>query len=121
MIDIFVGSGEKTRKYHVHKGVMLEGSRAAPFFKACLKDSSGFKEGMESKVNLSEEDPDTFGAFLEWAYSLKVRFPSARGDLSKLAKLWILADKYCVEQLMNETMDEIILLCAMNHICNDDI
>jgi hypothetical protein len=111
MIDIYVASDNLFKQYHVHKGVVIEGTRSAPFFQACLQD--GFKEGKECKIFLSDEMPIIFDIFIEWAYGADTMAP--------LVQLWVFADKYCVEELMNDTISKIAEYIEIRHIRLEDV
>jgi hypothetical protein len=119
MIDIYVDSDNLFKQYHVHKGVVIEGTRSAPFFQACLQD--GFKEGKECKIFLSDEIPIIFDMFIEWAYEADIKMPTEADTMAPLVQLWVFADKYCVEELMNDTISKIAEYIEIRHIRLEDV
>lgn len=119
MIDVYVGSGNLAKQYHIHRGVVVEGTRSSLFFQACLQE--GFKEGKECKIVLSDEIPVIFDMFIEWAYGADVKMPAEADTMAPLVQLWVFADKYFVEQLMNDTITKIAEFIEVSHIRLADI
>jgi len=68
-------------------------SARSPVYEAMF--ASGMKEATSGKVNINDIDPDTFRNFLEFLYTGTV-VPSSRN-----ANLFVVADKYQVETLMD--------------------
>ncbi|KAF7863234.1 hypothetical protein EAF04_007316 [Stromatinia cepivora] len=109
LVHIFVGAEKK--KFSVHKK-LIRGS--GDFFRAAFQEN-GFKEGVENKMDLPEDKPYLFEAFVNWMYAkqvgnLRKRIPDLytedNHDVSTI-ELYIFAEKYQSEQLMNFTMDSL--------------
>ena len=101
MVDVFVGAERK--KYHLHRDLLCERSE---FFKASFMGS--FEEAAAEEVALPEDNAASFELFVGWLYGiLLIRIPS-EDELSAYVDLVILAQKLCLEQLQNETMDCIL-------------
>ena len=65
MVKILVGSPKPT-EFSAHEEVL---TRSSVFFAAALSASSGFAEAQNGIVELPDIRPDTFGHWLQWAYS----------------------------------------------------
>ncbi|THV51290.1 hypothetical protein BGAL_0116g00220 [Botrytis galanthina] len=105
LVHIFVGPERK--KFSVHKNLIC---RSGDFFKAAFQDN-GFKEGAENKMDLPEDKPFIFQAFVTWMYTARVeslQIPTEEAGSSRnlaIIELHIFADKYQSWQLMNFAMD----------------
>ena len=96
----------------VHKDLLC-GTSA--FFAAAFE--SLFKEGQNQTMDLPDEDPEILDQFLEWLYSkdfagshifwgkdFKRRFLTTV-DIDHVIKLYLIAEKYHVEQLSRSAID----------------
>jgi hypothetical protein len=63
LIRVNVGQAPDDKDFFVHQDLICPRSE---FFKKATKDP--WKEAQERKVDLSEEDPDTFALYLELLY-----------------------------------------------------
>ncbi|KAN0095045.1 hypothetical protein V8E51_015756 [Hyaloscypha variabilis] len=109
MVELYVG--EKEQLFRVHKARLC----AIPYFNSMF--NSGFAETKEGRAKFPEDDPKTFGVFIEWVYSGQLA-PITRTRLGSLddgfqyeliwepTRLYGLADKLCLPQLQNQIMDE---------------
>lgn len=90
--------GKERKLYNFHKALLTS---RCPFFEGCLNPS--FPEGASSEVVLEDDSAETFDHFFHWIYfqDLKVtaEFP--------FAAVYILADKFCMEEFKNATVDAV--------------
>lgn len=97
-------SGKRTR-FDVHKRQLCE---ASPFFEAAFNGS--FREN-SGAMELLEDDDTTFEQLIQWVYQrkLEISWPDDRQEVKKIHKdllnLYILADKYNINSLMDQIMD----------------
>lgn len=101
-VNIYVGS--KRKYYQIHQRFLSETSR---FFKSILKHD--FKEKSDNEISLSEEDPAVFDRFVRWAQYRKmmVSTPCNSNTCKRTLELYVMADKFCAEELKNEAVDEV--------------
>ena len=103
MVDIYVGAERK--KYHLHRDLLCERSE---FFKASFMRS--FKEAATEEMALPEDDVVSFELFVGWLYGGSLISISSDDELPAFVNLVILAQKLCLEQLQNKTMDRILII-----------
>ena len=101
MVDIFVGAERK--KYHLHRDLLCGRSE---FFKASFMGS--FKEAGAEEMALPEDNVVSFELLVGWLYGGSLIRISSEKELPAYTDLVILAQKLCLEQLQNETMDHIV-------------
>lgn len=65
----------------------------------------GFKEGYESSITMPEDDPQTFELFLHWLYQGALPHGLIDDDFHPLLHLYIFAEKLCLDEVANKTMD----------------
>ncbi|KUJ07195.1 uncharacterized protein LY89DRAFT_601881 [Mollisia scopiformis] len=105
MVDINVGKGKAETHFRVHKAILCA---KLPYFDKML--NSGFKEGTENRVNLPEDDPDSFDLLMVWVYNDTLPPLEWNKSISGFTKtsnwhafnLYALADKLCLEILMDQ-------------------
>lgn len=86
-------------QYGVHKIILIRGSG---FFKKALNDASQFREAVENKMNLDEEDPILVEIMLRHLYShayLKDHPSPPDITLQLHARMYAMADRYGMEDL----------------------
>ncbi len=106
-MTIYVGDAKN--EFHIHQNLLCG---ASTFFDAAF--TSKFKEGSEKKMTLPEDDPEIFGAFVQWLYHQYYEVPAS--DLSheparyltQTMQLFILADKHGVTKLKNGIIDALV-------------
>jgi len=59
MIDIYVGKDKKQRLFRVHQKLLCDN---VPYFRGMVE--GGFKEAIEGKTTLEEDNPDSFDLLL---------------------------------------------------------
>lgn len=105
--------GPEKQKYTPHKEILTQ----VKFFAACLY--SGFRESKENEISLPEDEPEVFERILEYLYHDRIDAEVfGRMDTHDLeyvnrearttvfmAKVWVAADKYCMEECQNHVMD----------------
>jgi hypothetical protein len=100
IVSIYVGP--KRKKFTVHKKLICQ---ASDFF------SKGFTEGLqeaqENSMHLPEDDPNAFTLFIDWIYRSKIPERKNWKDQATLYNLYVFAEKLCLSDLANATMDEI--------------
>lgn len=101
-VKLLIGLERKT--YYVHKDLLCEKSY---YFKGAFGD--GFEESVDGAMILEDADLEVFEMFLSWFYGTPV--PLIKTGLAYIAhiKLYVMADRYGVERLMNNTMDRLRL------------
>ncbi|KAL9581986.1 MAG: hypothetical protein Q9212_003558 [Teloschistes hypoglaucus] len=105
IVTILVGNKEVPFK--LHKAIISSRSK---FFRAALEGL--FKEAVESKVRLPEEDPELLACYLSWVYgndTIPLDDEDAGTYAKELCHLWLLADKLGSEKLGNRIID---MICA---------
>ena len=107
-----------------HKDVLTK----AKFFAACLESS--FRESKEKEISLPEEEPEVFEKILEYLYCGRIEaevfagFEDADlgywGEETEITllwgKVWVAADKYCMEECQNQIMDYFLQYCKWRWI-----
>ncbi|KAL8774179.1 MAG: hypothetical protein Q9194_004122 [Teloschistes cf. exilis] len=91
--------GDKEVPFTLHKAIISSKSK---FFRAAMEGS--FKEAVEKKVRLPEEDPDLFPHYLSWVYgndSMQLDHEDDETYANELCHLWLLAWKLGSEKLEN--------------------
>ena len=94
MYKLFVGPEKKL--FHAHEAVL---SRSPVFERMC---NGTFKESVEKQIDLPEDDAVAFGCVLEFMYLGVVHgyeAPDRAAQVAVLADVYILADKYQLEDL----------------------
>ncbi|KAK4889097.1 hypothetical protein LTR27_012065 [Elasticomyces elasticus] len=101
IVTVYVGRGDKARDFSIHDEILKQHS---DFFKAALAGDR-WQEGVERKVSLPEDDPETFEGFQCFIYSGKTFVEDAvqrvvQDDGSiidqeyvRISTAWSLADK----------------------------
>jgi len=106
MVELYIGEEEKL--FRVDKTKLC----AIPYFDIMF--NLGFAEAEDNRATFPEDDPRTFDIFLVWVYTGKlVQMTKPKLNNGALeyefqwfpAKLYALADKFCLSQLMNQIMD----------------
>lgn len=89
--------------FTVHKLFICQYS---PFFDAAF--NGDFEEGATQELDLPDTDPSAFSILVDWLYTQRVTPIQSDGDenpeLTRLIKLWILADRFLIPRLQNETL-----------------
>ncbi|TVY49193.1 Actin-binding protein [Lachnellula occidentalis] len=110
MVDILIGPGKET--FRVHKNLLCT---KVPYFHKMF--SGGFKEASEQAAKMPDDDPGTFGLFLEWLYAGRITpippiKPNGRDEHREIyfrrVKLYCFAEKIVCPKLMDYTMTVII-------------
>jgi hypothetical protein len=113
-----VGSDEQ--KYTLHMDML----RQAKFF-ATFSESS-FRDRKDTEILLPEEEPEVFEKILEYLYHDKIEAEvfdlREDGDAAYtsretqtillMAKVWVAANKYCMEACQNHIMDYFVAHCV---------
>ena len=97
--------GEDRVVFKIHEGLLR---KASPVFDKAL--SSGFRESHDKKIELPEEDINTFNFFVQWLYhhhelrenlmdSFVPEGKAKREYFDKIIDLYCFAGKYEIEQL----------------------
>lgn len=110
--------GEDKKVFAVHETLLTHFSE---FFRAAL--NGNFKEAMDKRITLEDEDPATFECFVHWLYYQKlpdtvldgngaplIDWMSATGlnESDFLVHVYFLADKYSVRELCNKATTELL-------------
>lgn len=68
-----------------------------------------FLEGEKAQMRLEDVSADMFGKLLHWLYTKQIE-DQYEVNAASLAKLWSLAQRFCVTELQNHTMINILQL-----------
>ena len=101
-MTVFVGP--KRKKFYLHRELICERS---PFMEKCFKKNR-FGEGDKNELHLPEDDVKAFSIIVDWIY--RNRLPSRNDpqyDLSDMSAAYCMADKFGMEELVNDVMDSI--------------
>ncbi|PQE12671.1 BTB POZ domain-containing protein [Rutstroemia sp. NJR-2017a BBW] len=99
IVTIFVGPAR--RKFVLHKNLLCR----LPFFDYAF--NGGFQETVTGSMDLPEDEPDIFSIFVHWVYRGSVPPITCQKNLDDLLSLYIFAEKLCLNELCNRTLDEI--------------
>jgi hypothetical protein len=94
--------GKERKAYKLHKELLIS---KCSYFRASL--SSGFPEGRNNEVHLSDDEPAAFNFFVRWLYIGSVSSINDRKDVSVAARAYIMADAFLMVELKNDLMDTI--------------
>ena len=101
LVDVVVGSGDEQEIYKLHEAIICAKS---PYFARCF--ASGMVEAREKKVVLEDVDPKSFEIMAEWIYTSDVTVDAdAHRSPAEVMDTYHLADRLCMEQLKNDSMD----------------
>ncbi|KAI9748389.1 MAG: hypothetical protein M4579_007240 [Chaenotheca gracillima] len=103
MAVIVVGSGENQAQFQVHKDALCG---YIPYFYKAL--CGGFREALESKITLLNEDPAVFQEILHCVYGRPMIHPSGPEDGLLLVKMWVLADRFRISGLQGNIDDNLM-------------
>lgn len=103
-VTVYVGKARK--EYIIHEKVICD---VADYFSKAF--TGAFKE-RERIIHLPEEDTEAFGLFVDWLYKGIVPSIASQQHLERLFKLYIFAEKLCLDELANNTIDKIRNLSA---------
>lgn len=117
LITITVGENHKAEKFLIHDFLLKEHSK---FFEAAL--NGPWKEGREKKLNLPDDEPDVFGAYVEYLFTGKIATatettadkisePVITSEFRFQAKLYVLGEKLLDDKFCDCT------LRAMGELC----
>ncbi|TVY38290.1 hypothetical protein LOCC1_G007942 [Lachnellula occidentalis] len=114
IVKLFVGN--KRKEFTVHKKLLCD--RADYFSKAF---NGIFQEAQRGEMYLPEDDPDTVALLVDFLYRGTV--PKAKliaGGARPLEKLYYLADKLCLPELMDRSADELRSFGTISPFINSD-
>lgn len=94
----------KTTMFCVHENVL----RQSPFFANALK-TEWARARNEISIELEEEDPDTFAAYVQWLYSHQV---DPTYDSLKWAKNYVLGEKMMDPNFQDTVIDAFMKACT---------
>ncbi|KAJ8071942.1 hypothetical protein OCU04_002246 [Sclerotinia nivalis] len=102
MVDLYVGPS-KTH-YRVHKAFLCS---KIPYFNKMF--NSNFSEALSNSATFPEDSTEAFDILIEWLYTgslrpLELNLSSQKCNWN-VYSFYILVDKLCMSDLMNETMD----------------
>lgn len=102
--------GVKNEKFTIHKSVLCAQSK---FFEAACKNE--WMDSNDRSLKLPEDESDCIRAMITWMYHPFIRIPKGLCGKEKemarvafLARLWVVADKFNILRLRNDSLDGII-------------
>ncbi|KAF7922965.1 hypothetical protein EAE99_007156 [Botrytis elliptica] len=95
--------GKEKRKFTLHKQLLCE---SVEYFRGAFS-VGGFQESHSSCMDMPEDDPEAFELFVHWLYRGEVRRATKCTDSVQFFQLYIFAEKLCLNELANKTMDAI--------------
>ncbi|TGO15881.1 hypothetical protein BTUL_0034g00020 [Botrytis tulipae] len=95
--------GKEKQKFTLHKQLLCE---SVEYFRAAFS-AGGFRESQNSSMDMPEDNPEAFELFIHWLYRGEVRRATKLEDIDQFFQLHIFAEKLCLNELANKTMDEI--------------
>ncbi|KAF7863071.1 hypothetical protein EAF04_007154 [Stromatinia cepivora] len=103
MVDLYVGPS-KTH-YRVHKAFLCS---KIPYFEKMF--NSNFSEALSNSATFPDDPTEAFDVLIEWLYTgslrqLELGSPSRKKYNWNVYSFYILVDKLCMPNLMNDTMD----------------
>jgi hypothetical protein len=99
-VTIFVG--DKRKKFVVHKKLLCE---SADYFKGAF--TNDFEEARKGEMYMPEDSPGAFSLFVDWLYRSAIPMTNTEAHLHNLYDLYIFAEKLCLAELKDQTMDSI--------------
>ena len=97
-VTVYVG--RKRKKFHIHKALLCYHSS---FFSKALDGL--FKEHEDRAVYLPDDNVEGFVLFVNWMYNVPPQIASTPAAMMALLALYIMAEKFCIEELKNVSMD----------------
>ncbi|PVH87826.1 hypothetical protein DL98DRAFT_581062 [Cadophora sp. DSE1049] len=113
MVTFIVGAEPDKQSFLVHKHLA---SAHSSFFKAAFE--SPMVEGTTQTMRLEDVEVETFGVLVHWMYTGEIKaglgsFTNDKGaqdyDLTKLAKVWKLAERVLMPRLQNATIIDMFI------------
>ncbi|TGO60644.1 hypothetical protein BOTNAR_0142g00150 [Botryotinia narcissicola] len=104
MVDIRVG--EEMKLFRVHKSLLCT---RVPYFNKMF--NSGFSESKTNSAVLREDGHEAFDVLVDWVYTSIL--PRDAGFWG-LVEVYVLADKICLPELMDQVMDTIQAECPLH-------
>lgn len=112
-VSLEVGPDDNTTMYTPSKAILCSGSR---WFDAAFKDGR-FQESQSGSIRLPDDCPEAFGALLYYVHQDSLVWTTWPEDSDECGeqlwlcfKVWLLGDKYLLEDLQNTVMERI---CAL--------
>ncbi|KAE9381260.1 hypothetical protein N431DRAFT_322954, partial [Stipitochalara longipes BDJ] len=100
LVTIYVG--DKRKKFVVHKKLLCG---SADYFKGAF--TRGFEEARKGEMYMSDDSPEAFSLYVDWLYRSSIPIVNTEAHLRSLYELYLLADKLCLIELKDKTMDTI--------------
>jgi hypothetical protein len=100
MVTIYVGPERKD--FFIHKKLLCE---SAQFFNGAL--TRDFEEAQKGEIEMLEDSPGAFSLYVNWIYRTTLPTGNTEEHLHNLYDLYILAEKLCLVELKDKTMDSI--------------
>ena len=100
MVTIYVGPERKG--FFIHKKLLCESSQ---FFKGAL--TRDFEEAHKGEIVMLEDSPGAFSLYVNWIYRSTLPTSNTEEHLHNLYDLYIFAEKLCLVELKDKTMDSI--------------
>lgn len=98
--------GKEKQKFTLHKRLLCE---SVEYFRAAFS-AGGFRESQNSSMDMPEDNPEAFELFIHWLYRGEVRRATKLTDIDQFLQLYIFAEKLCLNELANNTMDAIQMI-----------
>jgi BTB/POZ domain len=99
MVTLYVGP--KRKEFIVHRNFICH---SAKFFKKAF--TGNFKEA-NGEMHMPDDDPGAVSLYIDWLYRSSIPIVTTEIHLHKLYELYFFADKLCLMELKDKTMDTI--------------
>ncbi|KAI9699367.1 MAG: hypothetical protein M1836_002978 [Candelina mexicana] len=109
MVDIYVGPDSS--RWHLHEKLLCYHSEF--FSKTFYGD---YKSSHTKSFGLPDEDDRSFGLFVGWLYSKNVSVPHEEKEIGPLLDLSLMADKWKIEKLAEDTMEAVRMFYHNNEM-----
>ncbi|KAL2355931.1 hypothetical protein BJ546DRAFT_654877 [Cryomyces antarcticus] len=103
MVEISVGS--ENTQYVLHEKLLCHRSK---FFAKNLHDDAK-SESETKKLELPDDEDESFEQFVGWLYSGQLRAPEEEHDLGMLFELYLMGEKWQVPKFVEETLESVRL------------
>ncbi|KUJ17041.1 uncharacterized protein LY89DRAFT_718733 [Mollisia scopiformis] len=103
IVLITIGVAPNQEIFPIHKTLLCSRST---FFDRMF--NGGFREASTQSASLPEDNIDAFKVYVTWLYRNIIEVPKKAPIAPVLIRLFAFAEKYCLEELVDNTMDYLV-------------